>query len=213
MDDINQTQSNVQNSMLSNQTALYSTNQENTSNSWAVEGTDSDSARQGFNRLSGYESTMRHEDSYQFDMPEGFELNENLTAELMPILKENNLNQDVAQSLVNLHIKAMQDMQKQTNDAWYGQEKVWLETIGNDPELSNAHNQHMALQAVKQFGTPELSKLLEDTRLGSHPELVRLFIKIGKAVSEDSTVNGTAGNTRQLPRDETGGPMLSFKTM
>lgn len=152
-------------------------------------------------------------ENYQFEIPEGFEINEALTAELTPILKENNVSKEAAQSLVNLHIKALQDAQKQANDAWYGQEKVWLETINKDPELGDVNNQQMALQAVKQFGTPELSKLLEDTRLGSHPEVVRLFIKIGKTVSEDSSVNGTTGNTRQLPRDETGRPMLSFKTM
>jgi hypothetical protein len=43
---------------------------------------------------------------------------------------------------------------------------------------------------MQQFGTPELKAALEQTGMGNHPELVRLFAKVGKAMGEDSLVAG-----------------------
>lgn len=146
-------------------------------------------------------------------MPEGYELDKTVVDELKPILSKFKVGKDEAQSLVDLHVKALQNQQKKIQDAWLTQEKSWLETVGQDAELSNPQNQLIALQAVKVYATPELRTLLEETRLGSHPEMVRLFMKIGKSISEDSSVIGSTGNTQKLPRDETGRPMLSFNSM
>ena len=41
------------------------------------------------------------------------------------------------------------------------------------------------------FGTPELKTYLNDTGLGNHPDLVKAFVKIGKAMSEDGMVDGS----------------------
>lgn len=52
-----------------------------------------------------------------------------------------------------------------------------------------------AQQALETFGTPELKEYLNETGLGNHPELVKAFVKIGKAMSEDNMVS--AANTGQ----------------
>ncbi|MEI6907818.1 peptidase, partial [Klebsiella pneumoniae] len=46
------------------------------------------------------------------------------------------------------------------------------------------------------FGTPELKEYLNGTGLGNHPELVKAFIKVGKAMSEDGMVTGKEGGQR-----------------
>lgn len=180
-------------------------------------------AREGEWSMSAAETAARegmHAESeeafmadYDFQMPQGYELDKAMADELKPILSKFKVGKVEAQSLVDLHVKALQNQQKQIQDAWLAQEKSWLETVGRDTELSNPQNQRIALQAVKVYATPELRTLLEETRLGSHPEMVRLFMKIGKSISEDSSVIGSTGNTQKLPRDETGSPMLSFNSM
>ena len=51
----------------------------------------------------------------------------------------------------------------------------------------------MARKAVEQFGTPELRTLLDESGLGSHPEVVRFFYRAGKAIGDDNFV--AAGRT------------------
>jgi len=49
----------------------------------------------------------------------------------------------------------------------------------------------------KKFGTPELADLLTTYGLGSHPEVVRAFLKIGKLTLEDDPGSASrAANNR-----------------
>jgi len=44
---------------------------------------------------------------------------------------------------------------------------------------------------MDKFGTPELTKLLNASGMGNHPEIIRAFYRAGKAISEDSFVGGS----------------------
>lgn len=48
----------------------------------------------------------------------------------------------------------------------------------------------MAARAVKELGGDELKTMLEDTGLGNHPVLVKLFAKIGESMMEDVIISG-----------------------
>lgn len=48
----------------------------------------------------------------------------------------------------------------------------------------------MAARAVKELGGDELKTMLEDTGLGNHPVLVKLFAKIGESMMEDTIIAG-----------------------
>jgi hypothetical protein len=47
-----------------------------------------------------------------------------------------------------------------------------------------------AKMALDTFGTPELRTLLIETGLGDHPEMIRAFVRAGKAISEDTLAMG-----------------------
>lgn len=49
---------------------------------------------------------------------------------------------------------------------------------------------------MDKFGSPELKQYLNETGLGNHPELVRIFANIGKAMSEDGLVTGNSGGVK-----------------
>ena len=71
--------------------------------------------------------------------------------------------------------------------------KGWVDAAQADTEIGGpnlAQNVAVAKKAMDKFGTPELSKLLDETGLGNHPEIVRAFYRAGKAISEDRFVGG-----------------------
>jgi hypothetical protein len=58
--------------------------------------------------------------------------------------------------------------------------------------LKTAANQ--AAQALKRFGGQEAVRLMEETGLGDHPALVRTFLGVARAVSEDSLKDAQAAS-------------------
>ena len=49
----------------------------------------------------------------------------------------------------------------------------------------------MAQRAFAQFSSPEFSKLMDETGLGNHPELLKAFSKIGEMLGDDHLVVGS----------------------
>lgn len=76
--------------------------------------------------------------------------------------------------------------------------KEWLDTSRADKEIGGA-NWNGSLAAgrtfIKEFGSPELTKLFKETGLGGHPEIMRCFAKAGKVLGEGSVLNGGGAAT------------------
>jgi hypothetical protein len=69
----------------------------------------------------------------------------------------------------------------------------WLEQIKTDQEIGGeafAGSVERAKQALNKFGSSALLDALNQTGLGNHPELVRTFARIGKAMAEDGIGHG-----------------------
>ena len=83
----------------------------------------------------------------------------------------------------------------------------WASLSEKDLEIGGANfkaNVGVANQALKQFATPEFTALLRGSGLGAHPEVVRVFYRIGKAMQQDHGVTGSAsapaGARRRYPK-------------
>lgn len=132
-------------------------------------------------------------DVSKVELPEGFEaLDDNLMKEFAPIAEELKLTQEQGQKLIAMHaqtLKASQDAQQQ---AWADQLTQWAKDAKADKELGGDkfdQTLEIAKSAVAKFGSPELKEMLDSTGLGNHPEVIRVFHKIGKAISEDNPVS------------------------
>lgn len=126
-------------------------------------------------------------EKYEFVAPEGVTLDPEAVAEFEPIAREMNLTNDQAQKLVGLQASFVQKQ----HEAWNKQVNTWVGEIKTDKEIGGTalkqtitHSQ----SALAKFGTPELMKALDSTKMGNHPELVRVFARIGKAMAEDNFV-------------------------
>lgn len=76
--------------------------------------------------------------------------------------------------------------------------EAWAEASRNDPELGGAQfdaNLAVAKRGCNMFASDELKSILEQTGYGNHPEVLRLFHKIGKLTGEDNIVGGGAGGS------------------
>jgi hypothetical protein len=137
-------------------------------------------------------------EKYEFKAPEGFVVDEALAAEFTPVLKDLGLTQEQADKLMAFGPKIVEPavdaaVSKTLDSLGYAGCKDWPTVAKADKEFGGdkfAENLATVKAARDQFATPELRKLLETTPLGNHPEVVRLFFRIGKAISPDGYVPG-----------------------
>ena len=136
-------------------------------------------------------------ESYTFTAPDGLALDSGVTDAFAGVAKELGLSQDAAQKLVATMAPVMAQRQ---SDSLQAQRTEWREQAVADKDFGGdklTDNLAAARRARDAFASPELTQLLEQTGLGDHPEVIRLFVKTGKAMSEDGLVSGRAtGATR-----------------
>lgn len=139
-------------------------------------------------------------EKYEFKPPEGQELDTAALEQFEPIARELNLTNEQAQKMVDLYgTKIMPMVQKQQAEAWQAQTEEWAATVKADKEIGGdklTANLGVAQRALDTFGTPALKEYLNGTGLGNHPELVKAFVKVGKAMSEDGVVTGKESGQR-----------------
>tara|TARA_R110001599_G_scaffold171353_1_gene362431 strand:+ start:444440 stop:445129 length:690 start_codon:yes stop_codon:yes gene_type:complete len=124
-------------------------------------------------------------EKYEFTAPEGVELDPEATAEFEPIARELGLTNAQAQKLVDLQAGLV----RKQSEAWDTQVKNWVTEIKADKEIGGENIKEtitLSQKAMTVFGTPELKAALDSTKMGNHPELVRAFVKIGKAMADDT---------------------------
>jgi hypothetical protein len=124
-----------------------------------------------------------------FKAPEGVELDTEVLGDLKTLGKELGLSQENAQKVFDLGLK----MQQRQGEAWQAQMAKWVDEAKADKEFGGekfAENLALVQKAVTQFGSPDLKAYLDKTGLGNHPEMVKTFYRIGKAISADGFVPG-----------------------
>ncbi|GJA00438.1 peptidase [Enterobacter cloacae] len=134
-------------------------------------------------------------EKYEFKPAEGQELDTSALEQFEPIARELNLTNEQAQKMVDLYgTKILPMVQQQQAEAWQKTTEQWAADVKADKEIGGdklTANLSAAQRALDLFGSPALKEYLEGTGLGNHPELVKTFIKIGKAMSEDGMVDGS----------------------
>jgi hypothetical protein len=134
-------------------------------------------------------------EKYEFQAAEGQELDSAALEQFEPIARELNLSNEQAQKMVDLYgTKILPMVQQQQAEAWQKTTEQWAADVKADKEIGGdklTTNLSAAQRALDLFGTPELKEYLEVTGLGNHPDLVKTFVKIGKAMSEDGMVDGS----------------------
>ena len=131
-------------------------------------------------------------ESYDFVAPEGSVYDPKVISEFSVVAKELNLSQEKAQSVLEKMAPAIKAQHMEQLESL---KTEWLASAKSDKEFGGeklSENLGYAKKAMDAFASPELRSLLEESGLGNHPELIRAFVKAGKAISEDTFVGGSS---------------------
>lgn len=119
--------------------------------------------------------------------------------EVIAYAKANGLTNEQAQGLLNKEetlLKSFADAQAEAQaEALAKASEEWKQQAMTDKEIGGPEfnkNVELAHRALKQFGNETLSKYLNESGLGNHPDVVRMFMRIGKAMSEDKIISSNA---------------------
>lgn len=142
---------------------------------------------------------------YDLKLPKDSALDEGVVDEIAEFAKEQGLSNDQAQNILEREDKAVKEYANAQVEGLKEKSTQWVEEAKNDKELGGENfkeNVEHAHRALEKFGSKQLKDTLESTGLGNHPELVRVFSRIGKAMADDTIVRPGSEGSKQKSAEE-----------
>jgi len=136
----------------------------------------------------GTEAEVVVPEKYEFNMPEGRELDAEMVDKFTPILQELKIPQEGAQKLADLLVQDQEAKEKAYQGISDGWKQDTIKALGTDYQAQLG----VAAKFIDKFGNDNVRQVLNDTGLGNHPEVVQMFIKAGKHFGNDTFVTGTS---------------------
>lgn len=129
-------------------------------------------------------------DDYEIVVPEGQEFNAELLDSIVPVFQDLGLENDSVQKIVDGYADAVKthvDGQIKKSMEYFdtvteGWKKDSLKELGAD----SAKQLSIAAVAREKLGDKEFKEMLKETGVGNHPAMIRMLIKAGNLVKEDS---------------------------
>lgn len=135
-------------------------------------------------------------EEYDLKLPEDSQLDPSVTEEIADFAREQGFSNEQAQALLDResnavasYIEAQDEQVKEIRESWLGTSEKDKE-IGGDGFKENVE---LAKRAVDKYGSDEFRQALDETGFGNHPEVLRTFVRIGKAMGEDNIVSPGSG--------------------
>lgn len=132
-----------------------------------------------------------------FDLGEGVSLNPEVMTNFTTLAKKHNLSQEAAAEFAALGANIGRGFGPMQEKILADADAKWQKDSRADAEFGGTkydENLSTAKKALDTFGTPELVKFLDESKLGNHPEVIRYFYKVGSRIGEDKMFTGDAPN-------------------
>jgi len=132
-------------------------------------------------------------EKYELKAPEGTTLDPAAMEKYEALFREANLTNEAAQKLVDTYSADQKARDAEAGARIVKQHDEWFTALKADPEIGGANFDKscaLAQSAIARFGSPALKEFMKTSPVGSHPEVVRAFAQIGKAMAEDTIVTG-----------------------
>jgi len=150
-----------------------------------------------------------------FALVEGVSVNPETMEKFTALAKKHGLSQEAAQEFATLGSEVANGVAMKPATLLQELTDKWGKEVVNDKELGGdklGENLSVAKKALDAFGTDKLKSLLgkfdakdnpNGTGLGNHPEIIRFFYSLGKAISEDNKVvtRDTSGTAAKDPAE------------
>ena len=133
----------------------------------------------------------------EFTVPEGQELDKGAMDTFKPIAKELGLTQEQAQKLVDVYSGSTADASKVMMEQIDALHQSWIQEVRDDKELGGVKFDETISTArtfINGYGDEKLTEVLNESGLGNHPAVVKLFYKLGRSMAEDNVNIGAIRN-------------------
>ncbi len=153
----------------------------------AGEGPEGSAPEDGASEHGAAQNAPAH---YDFTPVAGVQLAEEVLGTFSEVARELNLSRDAAQQMLD---RVAPVIARQQQAAIQAVTEQWVSQVKADKEIGGERMQQnlaIAKKARDAFGTDGLRRLLNESRIGNHPEMIRFFVRAGQAISEDSFVSG-----------------------
>lgn len=135
-------------------------------------------------------------DKYEVKAPEGFKLDDAMAKQMRETAHKLGLTPAQLNGLVAFDAERVKAAQTASADAEKSEIRnnlvEYQKTLGGEDKYKARVDE--ARFALKELGTPELNKFLEESNLGSHPQIIELFAKLKGMMGDGKIRDGTGTN-------------------
>jgi hypothetical protein len=132
-------------------------------------------------------------EKYELQLPKDSPLDPGHLEKIAAYAKERGFSQEEAQAFMERDHEVLAAYVDQQNGKFNETRAGWIEAVKADKEIGGENMPkavELARRALDRFGSKSLKDELNRTGLGDHPELVRLLSRVGKIMSNDSSILG-----------------------
>ena len=129
--------------------------------------------------------------AYELKLPEGSLLDESAVERTVSYAKERGLTNEQAQAILEREHGAVASYVEAQTKALQTKATAWVAEIKADKEIGGEkfnENVELAKRVIQKHAPENLKKVLNETGLGNHPDLVRMLVSIAKGGAEDKMV-------------------------
>lgn len=179
---------------------------------------DNEGSQEGFNSEEQekiLDELFGKPEQYDFkslEIPEGVELDTEMTSEFTKIASQLNLSQKGADELMKLGInqasKIQQTLNTKIDEYVENQRQAQIEafkiSLNTDPEIGGTKLKQALIdanEAYNAFADDEVKDILAKTGLNMCPPIVKMFKRIGEQVKDD-TIHQTGGDKKSRTADD-----------
>lgn len=141
-------------------------------------------------------------------VPDGMPVDTVMAEAYTKFAADNNLDPKTAQAVVDFYANHVQGQ----SEAKFALQKQWREELVNDPNLGKGSIDTLRAElertnaAIRRFApegkADEIFGILNDTGLGDHPSIVRMFVNMARAVGEDSITPQAMGKAEAVSTED-----------
>jgi len=153
----------------------------------------------------GAEGTPPAAGELEIKPPNGVALDDKRFQAFKQFATESKLTKDAAQKVLDMYGESLKEYANSQQGAWATQIAEWAKSTKDDPEYGQKNlgsSLLTARKAIDKYGSKGLKEMLDVSGMGNHPEFVRFFVKVGKALAEDSVTGAVAGAPSATQTDE-----------
>ncbi len=163
----------------------------------------------------GNTSTQQTEvpEKYELSLSEGSFLSKELLGSVITFAQDNKLTMDQAKTMLSTSEKIAsdtrsnltEDVKKQLLNDREKEIEGWATTTKNDPTLGGDNfnrSVELSKRTLSTFGSDSFVKMLNETGVGNHPEVVRFLSSIGSLLEDDKLVMAEQAGPSEKPVEE-----------